>query len=125
MIKRFIGYSIIGTTAFALDLSLIYFFRDIALLPYWVAVPVAFLISTSLHYVVARHLVFSDTTRPLGEGYGYFILIMVVNALLVTGLVALLVEYGHTSVYLARILVAGLVGILSFFLNTKYNFKVS
>ena len=123
--RRFLFYSIFGTTAFLFDLALLYCFRELLAIPYWVAVPLAFVIATSLHYALVRLFVFSDTTRSVHEGYFFFLLIMCSNALLVTGLVVVLVEYVEVTLYLARVSVAGLVGILSFFLNSRYNFKIS
>lgn len=123
MIKRFIGYSGIGILAYSFDLLLIYVFVTVGV-PYYIAVPVAFLIATSCHYLGVRLTVFSDTSRKLVTAYGLFILIMSANALLITVLVTGLVEYAALNLYVARTLVAGLVGILSFYLNSKYNFKV-
>lgn len=124
MIKRFIGYSGFGILAYSLDVLLIFMFVAIGV-PYYVAVPVAFLIATSGHYAGVRLTVFNDTTRKSASGYGLFILIMSTNAVLITILVTALVEYFLLDLYIARTLVATLVGILSFYLNSKYNFKVS
>lgn len=123
--RRFLFYSIFGTTAFLFDLALLYTFREIVAIPYWVAVPLAFVIATSLHYVLVRLFVFHDTTRSVHEGYFIFLLILCSNALLVTVLVVLLVEYAGVMLYLARTSVAGLVGILSFFFNSRYNFRIT
>ncbi|MEN9390580.1 MAG: hypothetical protein RLZZ283_680 [Candidatus Parcubacteria bacterium] len=122
--SRFVGYSVLGTSAFAVDLGLIYIFYEIVGLAYTISVPLAFLIATSIHYGAARALVFHDTTRPLGSGYLFFICIMVTNALIITGLVYLLVEYVEMNLYIARIGVAGIIGLVSFYMNARYNFKV-
>ena len=122
---RFVQYTAIGLVAFSFDLLLLYLLTTYATAPYWVAVPLAFLVATSTHYVFLRILVYHDSVRPLGEGYALFLLIMCSNALVVTGLVVVLVEYLGASVYIARIGVAGLVGIGSFFLNAKFNFKIT
>jgi putative flippase GtrA len=124
MIKRFLGYSGFGILAYSFDLLLIYTFVTVGV-PYFVAVPVAFLIATSGHYVGIRLTVFSDTERGAVSAYAFFILIMGANAVLVTILVAGLVEYAALNLYIARTLVAGLVGLLSFYLNTRYNFKIA
>lgn len=124
MIKRFIGYTGFGILAYSFDILLIYLFVTSGV-PYYVAVPVAFLIATSGHYVGVRLTVFSDTTREIVSAYGFFILIMSANAVLITILVTGLVEYVLLDLYIARTLVATLVGVLSFYLNSKYNFKVT
>ena len=122
--SRFVGYSVLGTSAFAIDLGLIYIFYEVIGLAYTLSVPLAFLMATSLHYGAARALVFHDTTRPIGSGYFLFIGIMVTNALIITGLVYALVEYGGMDLYIARIGVAGIIGLVSFYVNARYNFKV-
>ena len=123
MIKRFIGYSGFGILAYSFDILLIYLFVTVGV-PYYVAVPVAFLIATSGHYVGIHFTVFSDSTRGTMSAYGLFILIMGANAVLITILVTGLIEYASLNLYVARTLVATLVGVLSFYLNSKYNFKV-
>ena len=117
------GYSIFGTLAFAVDLGLIYLLFEIVGLVYVFAVPLAFVIATSGHYGLVRQFVFTATERPVGHGYLLFMMIMISNALLVTLLVAGLVELVGLDLYVARISVAALVGLVSFFLNARYNFR--
>lgn len=123
-VLRFVTYSIFGTLAFATDLGLLFLLTEYLVVPYWLSVPVAFLIATSTHYAAVRVTAFKDTTRSAGVGYLYFIFIMTGNALLITLLVTGLVELLGAPLYPARIGVAALVGIWSFFLNSKYTFKV-
>lgn len=123
MLRQFVGYSIFGTLAFGIDLSLIYVFTTAAGLTYVLAVPLAFVLSTSLHYALVRHFVFHRTARSHMHGYGFFMTIMLTNALLVTALVAVLVELAGLNLYVARIGVAGCIGLISFFLNARYNFR--
>lgn len=121
---RFVKYSIFGILAFGLDLGLLYLLRDVVALEYWVAVPVAFVTATSFHYYLLRTLVFHDTSRPHIEGYALFLAIMCTNALVITLMVTGLVEYTPLSLYPARIAVGTLFGLVSFFLNSRYNFRV-
>lgn len=113
-----------GIVAFACDLGLLFLLTEFEVLPYWIAVPVAFLTATSAHYASVLVTAFSDTTRSASEGYLYFIVIMSINALLITVLVTGLVELLGAPLYPARVAVAGLIGVWSFFLNSKYTFKV-
>ncbi len=123
MLKQFVGYSIFGTLAFGVDLALIYLFYEILGLVYVLAVPLAFVIATSGHYALVRRFVFAHTERPVGHGYILFMAIMISNALLVTLLVASLVELANLNLYVARVGVAGFIGLISFFLNARYNFR--
>lgn len=121
---RFVKYSVFGVLAFSFDLLLLYFFNTYFVLPYYLAVPIAFVIATSTHYAMLRALVYHDSVRPLGEGYALFLLIMCLNALFITLLVSGLVELLATPLYPARIGVGTLFGLISFFLNSRYNFKI-
>lgn len=121
---RFLKYTFFGALAFSLDIGLLYLLRDVVGVPYYFAVPTAFMIATSLHYIALRTLVFHDTERLPVEGYFYFLFIMVTNALLVTAVVVGLVELLAVNLYVARIGVGTIFGFISFFLNSRYNFKV-
>lgn len=121
---RFVQYTAIGLLAFGFDLALLYAATTYLAVPYIVAVPTAFVIATSTHYALLRLLVYRDTARPLGEGYALFLLIMCTNAAVITLMVSGLVEYGGVSLYPARVGVGALFGLISFFLNSRYNFKV-
>ena len=121
---RFIKYAAFGAGAFALDLGMLYFLISADWLAYVYAVPVSFFIATSLHYAGLKLFAYHDSTREVHTGYAYFIIIMSVSMLLVTGLVIGLVEYVGAPLFPARIAVGTLVGFISFFLNSRYNFKV-
>lgn len=121
---RLVRYGIVGSIAFGIDLALLAAFDFLLELPYQAAVPAAYLIATSIHYVLVHRGAFKDSTRPAHEAYPFFLLIMCGSAITVTGLVYTLVEYGGLSLYVARIAVSGIVGLLSFYLNTKYNFRI-
>lgn len=121
---RFVKYSFFGTLAFGLDLGLLYVGTTMALIPYYIAVPVAFLISTSLHYIGVRTFVFHDTSRSVAHGYYLFIVIMCTNALVITLLIAGLIEYAGAPLFAARIGVGAIIGVVSFYMNSRYNFKV-
>lgn len=121
---RFVQYTGLGVLAFGIDLLLLFVSNTHFDVPYYVAVPSAFFIATSTHYTLLRALVFRDTKRPLGEGYALFLTIMCSNALVITLLVTGLVEYVGVGLYPARIGVGALFGLVSFFLNSRYNFRV-
>lgn len=121
---KFLQYSVFGISAFAFDLLLLYGAATFLAIPYYIAVPGAFIIATSTHYVLLRLFVYHDSTRALGKGYALFLAIMCTNAALITLLVSGLVEYVQVGLYPARIGVGTLFGFLSFFLNSRYNFKL-
>lgn len=121
---RFMQYTLLGILAFSFDLVLLYIGNTYLAFPYYVSVPVAFVIATSTHYALLRTYVYHDSVRPVGEGYAFFLLIMCTNAAVITLLVSGLVEFAKIDLYPARIGVGTLFGLVSFFLNSRYNFKV-
>jgi putative flippase GtrA len=123
-LSRFVQYSALGVVAFSIDLTLLYVGHTYVAVPYVVAVPSAFVFATSLHYIALRLFVFQDSTRTVSSGYALFLGIMCANALAITLLVAGLVELLSAPLYPARIAVGTLFGVLSFFLNSRYNFKI-
>lgn len=122
--RRLVRYGIVGSIAFAIDMALLAAFDFLLGLPYQAAVPSAFLIATSIHYVLVHRVAFTDSERPAHEAYPFFLIIMCGSAAAVTGLVYVLVEYGGLSLYVARVAVSGIVGLVSFYMNTKYNFRI-
>lgn len=121
---RFVKYTVLGVLAFSFDLGLLYIGNTVIGLHYALAVPTAFLIATSLHYLALRYFVFADTERGHGAGYVYFLSIMILNAVVITIIIAGLIEYFMINLYVARIGVGACFGLLSFFLNSRYNFKI-
>jgi putative flippase GtrA len=121
---RFVQYTFFGVLAFGFDLLLLFTLNNFLGLLYYLAVPIAFVIATSTHYALLRTFVYHDSTRALGEGYALFLAIMISNVLAITLLVALLVEYTAITLYPARMIIGTLFGLLSFFLNSRYNFKI-
>lgn len=122
---RFLRYSAIGVATLSFDLMLLAAATQLLHIPYYVATPVAFLVAVSLNYALSRTFVFKGTERPVHHGYAYFIAIALVGALAITGAVYLLVTYAHLYYLLARILVAGVVGIANYLSNLHLNFKVA
>jgi putative flippase GtrA len=124
LLRRLLLYSVAGVSAFVLDLGFIYLFNAVFGVVYYVAVPLGFIIATTLHYFLSRKLAFADSERPMGSGYVYFLIIVGTSLLTVTGIVIFLVETMGASIYLARIITSAFAGAFSFLANTFLNFRV-
>jgi putative flippase GtrA len=124
-ISRFLRYAAIGVSTLAFDLLLLAGATELLRIPYYLATPFAFLIAVSLNYALSRSFVFRGTERPLHHGYAYFILIALAGALAITGAVYLLVTYLHLYYLVARIIVAGFVGMANYLANLHWNFRVA
>lgn len=105
------------------NIALIYVMREHLDVRYYTAVPVAFALGSVVHYFIVRRYIFASTTRSVHAGLLFFILLNIADAAVVTGAVALLVEYGHTNLYIARTEAAFVVGIFNYILNARYNFR--
>jgi len=124
-ISRFLTYSLIGTSTFGFDLLLLYVLKEFVGVHYAVAAAIAFLCAVSVNYVVSRRVVFAGTTRTVGTGYAYFMLIAGGGLLVVTSSVLVLVEWFGLHYLVSRISVAGLVGLGNYLINLYFNFKVA
>lgn len=122
---RFMKYAVVGVSTLAFDLLLLAALTQLLSVPYYLSTPFAFLIAVSINYALSRTLVFRGTERAIHHGYAYFILIALAGALLITGAVYVLVTYAALHYLVARILVAGVVGIGNYLTNLHWNFKVA
>ncbi len=120
--KEFAHYAWIGGAMFLLNMVLIFGMHEILDIRYYSAVPVAFAIGSVIHYFIVRKYLFHSTTRSVEAGLFIFVVINLLDALLVTASVALLVEYGHVNLYVARTEAALVIGIFNYILNARYNF---
>ena len=123
-VRRFLRYSCVGVGTFALDLCMLYTLTTYAHFAYYIATPVAFFVGVSFNYAISRKVVFKGTQRSWHGGYAHFIIIALIGMLLTTTSVVLLVQCGRLQYLIARILVAGVIGVGNYLLNLYWNFKV-
>jgi putative flippase GtrA len=123
--KRFFRYAAIGVGTLIFDLAMLYVAVSTLHISYLIATPVSFLIAVSCNYILSRNIVFKGTKRSWHGGYAYFISIALLGAVLTTSLVATLVSFFGLYYLLARVLVAGIVGIGNYLFNLYINFKVA
>jgi putative flippase GtrA len=122
---RFARYAVVGVSTLAFDLLLLAAFTQLLSIPYYLGTPVAFLIAVSINYAISRSFVFRGTERSVHHGYMYFILIAGVGTAFITGGVYLLVTYAHLNYLVARLLIAGVVGLFNYLTNLHWNFRVA
>ena len=123
-LKRFVRYTVVGVSTFLFDLALLYVAVSMLGVAYYIAIPCAFLVAVSGNYGLSRHFVFKGTTRKVHHGYIYFIVPALGAALVTTALVAELVSQFGMYYLVARIIVAGIVGMGNYLFNLYVNFKV-
>jgi len=124
-IVRFLRYSLVGGSTFAFDLLILWIMTGFMGVPYFVSTPLAFVIAVSINYFVSRRFVFKGTERKVHHGYVYFISLAGGTAVLITAMVALLIEAFALHYLIARVLVACVVGTANYLFNLHFNFKVA
>ncbi len=122
---RFLKYSSIGTSTSILDIYLLWLLTTHLGVHYLASATATFLIAATLDYLADRHFVFAGTTRNAETGYFYFLAILGAGLTMTVVAMAALVEIIHVHYIVARILIAGGVGIWSYLMNLYVNFKVA
>jgi putative flippase GtrA len=122
---RFARYTVVGVSTLAFDLLLLAGLTQLLHVPYYFGTPFAFLVAVSINYAISRVFVFRGTERSVPHGYVYFILLAGGGALFITGGVYLLVTYAHLYYLVARIAIAGVVGLFNYLTNLHWNFRVA
>ncbi len=122
--QRFLRYAAVGATTLLFDLGMLYVAVHFLQVPYYIATFIAFLIAVSCNYTLSRKWVFKGSGRQWHHGYAYFALVALIGAAVTTTLVTGLVSLFGLYYLLARILVAGIVGIGNYLFNLHLNFKV-
>ena len=123
-VHRFLRYTAVGLITFGVDLTLLFIFIDLFLVPPVIASGVSFLIAVTLNYVVSRRYVFSQTKRDIKTGYGNFLVIVLVGLGVVMGGMYLLVTILGFNYLISRLFVASLTGVWNYMMNLYINFKV-
>jgi putative flippase GtrA len=122
-VVRFVKYSSVGVSTFAFDMLLLFFFVELLHLDYRIAAGVAFFIAVSCNYFLSRIIVFSATERSLILGYCMFLGVIGASTLLTMGLMWLLVATFGLHYAVARVGVAGIVGIGTYCMNVLAVFR--
>jgi len=124
-VRRFAKSFGVGLVTFSLDLALLFLFIDVFHMYYLLSAATAFIIATSINYVLSRRYVFLGTDRPVHSGYAFFILIGVVGVCAITVLMYLFVDILHLHYIVSRVLVAFVVGWWNYLMNLYVNFRVA
>jgi putative flippase GtrA len=124
-LKRFVTYSFVGASTFALDLLLLFILTDVAKVNYIAAAGGAFVVAISLNYFLSRTYVFKGSERTVQSGYVNFLGIAFVGLLLVMGGMYVLVSVLGFNYLVSRIGIAGLTGFWNYLINLFVNFDVA
>ncbi len=122
--RRFFAYSLVGISTYAIDLIIIYIALTWFAFQATSAIALGFLIGVSLNYFFCYTWVFKDTTRHPLLGYLIFGAAAILGVIIITNSTTFLMSALSLNPYIARTLVAIIVGIANFFFNSFFNFRV-
>ena len=122
--RRFVQYTMVGVGTYLFDLLLIYIFKTYLNFPDALAVGLGFLIAVSTNYLISYLWVFKGTSQTQLKGYLYFLGIATIGlTIIVVGTLSIRTFF-DLDLYVARTIIAGLVGTLNYTLNAIFNFKM-
>jgi len=117
-------YAMSAGLAFAIDIVILWALVYFAHMHYALATAIGFIIASSVQYSISRIWAFRGTERPATSGYVRFLIVALIGLGIVVYGMIVLVEQFLLPYLLARILLAGLVGIWNFSLNAYWNFNI-
>lgn len=121
--RRFGSYTMVGVGTFLFDLLLLWIFLTVFAVPEARAIGVAFFISVHINYIILRFWVYSKTSEKVPRTYLFFIVVAILFSFLIPHFVIWLNELLELNLLLSRILIAAVIGTVSFLINTFLNFK--
>ena len=122
--RRFTQYSTVGVSTFALDLLLIYCFTTYLGMGTAAAVGLGFAIAITVNFLCSYYWVYRGTDRDTLSGYLIFVTLATLGLSIVLTGTLLLQQLFGMNIYLARSIVAGIVGLANFVINTFFNFRM-
>jgi putative flippase GtrA len=124
-LQRFFRYAFVGVSTFLLDLAILWVLIDYFSAPLLLAAGLGFLIGISINYCVSRVWVFTGTEQTFTRGYVYFVLLALIGVLTTVLLMWAITSFTSLHYITVRVLIAGFIGTLTYFLNWYFNFRMS
>lgn len=124
-LRRFVQYGMVGVSTYLLDLLLIFIFKNYLGFADWLAVALGFSIAVSVNYTISYLWVFNGTERDKLHGYVFFLLISLIGLLIIVTGTLFIKNFFTLDLYLARTIIAGLVGTGNYLVNSIFNFKMT
>lgn len=112
-----------GGTAIVIDLLFLYIFVEFCNLYYLLATTLAFFISASTNYTISHMLIFKQAEHTVARSYSTFMSISLFGLAAIALGMYVLVGIFHVHYLIARLFLAGTLGVSSFFLHKYISFK--
>jgi putative flippase GtrA len=121
---RLFGKNTIASAfVFGVDIALLWLLVEFVDLSYLPAAALAFLVAMSIHYVISRLWIFTESDRGIASGYFYFLINTGVGLVVTLATFWALINLLDFHYLLARVGASIVAGILVFVLNGVFNFK--
>jgi putative flippase GtrA len=121
---RFIGYSTVGISTYVLDLAILWTLLTFSTVPETWALVIGFLVGVSSNFFLCYYWIYRGTTRSRIVGYSIFVGCATLGVAFVAYTTTYLYETLGLNVYIARTLVAAIIGLINFTINTFFNFRL-
>lgn len=121
--QRFLQYSSVGFASFITSLLTLFLLVNYFKVYYLTATAVGFIVGVSLNYTLNFRWVFRDSRERFAKRHAYFILFGAVTIVLTLLLMKFFVDIINVYYLFARTIAGGIVGILSFLMNSLFTFK--
>lgn len=122
-LKLFYRYSVSGLVSFLLELGVLYACLQWFAMSFYIAIPLAFALTTTAQWVICHWWVFRRSGRKAEVEYVYFWTILLTGLLWTTFLVILLMRLAALNVYEARTVAGIFTALWDFYLNARFNFR--
>ena len=112
-----------GGLAVVVDITCLFVFVEFGHIHYLLAASMAFFISASTNYTISKFTIFKNAQHSTPRSYSTFMSVSLIGLGALTLGMYVLVEMFTTHYLVARLLLAGTLGVSSFFLHKYISFK--
>jgi putative flippase GtrA len=123
-LTQFLFYDLFSLISFILDLFIVWILTNIFKIHYLISVSIGLVVAVMFLYIAGRKSIYKKTKQSLKKGYIISLIISLLSLFLILILMTLLVEKIKMNYLLARILSGGIVGIIDYFADTHFSFKM-
>jgi len=123
-IIRFVKYSLVGLISFSFSLASLLFLTGYLKIYYLTSTAISLIFGICLNYIINFFWVFGDSQVKSARKHTYFLLFGLIAFVLTLLFMKFFVDIINIYYLLARTLAGILVGVLSFFMNSFFTFKI-
>ena len=114
-----------GGIGFATDVLILFLLVEAFALHYLAAATISFVGGVTANYTFSRCFIFSKTKESVLSSFRRFLLVSLFGLLINVSLMWVLVEWAGIHYVVARLLIAGTVGVSSYFIHHFFTFKLT